>query len=309
MRVSKTFKAIAASLLYERLEWTHMERNALGLIKKGNVIKEGKSNIVSKKTELQHVKSIELIPHPHHTCPLQDVVTRRNPLAISILRIATTDDEKGYLGYRRKPECLRRRDCPLFRGLTAEKVVTITSTKVIPICIDRFNEYNEGRHVDHVIRLRYPEIWYVPHVHVKSRANQIVIILSHTDDDSRHDDQHREWAQRGRESLAAALATSTRFNQTPREIVMVNFGKLDDLLDPSTVNRKGMFEAMCRMRIESIGSLPVTHEFKRTAAEANAAVTFITMKNYLNEYDWNGVYTQEEVDTLLLEEEDKGIEE
>ena len=105
--------------------------------------------------------------------------------------------------------------------------------------------------------------------------------------------------------LASRLASSTVLCLVRRKVVMVNFGKFDDLLDSSTVNRKGTFEAMCRKSIDSMGSSPSTN-FKRTAAEANAAVKFITMKEYLKEYDWNGVYTQNEVDNLLQEEEEDG---
>ena len=57
--------------------------NALGLIKKGNIIKEGISNIVSKKTEIQRVETVELKRHAAHTCPLKDVGTRQSPLQIS----------------------------------------------------------------------------------------------------------------------------------------------------------------------------------------------------------------------------------
>ena len=72
MRVSKLFKALAAPLLYEKLDWKHMKRDPLRLIKegKGKVIRRGALDLVTKETELQYIKSIEIRAHMRDSCPL-----------------------------------------------------------------------------------------------------------------------------------------------------------------------------------------------------------------------------------------------
>lgn len=88
-------------------------------------------------------------------------------------------------------------------------------------------------------------------------------------------------------------------------MILVNFGKIEELLDSSTADRKGSFEVLCRKIIDSYTPgfyTAARGQTWRTAAEANAAVKFITMKEYLKEYDWNGVYTPQEVDDLLQKE-------
>jgi len=294
MRVSKTFKAIAAPLLYEKLEWKHMERNALGLIKKGNIIKEGISNIISKDTELEHVRSVELKRHPTHTCPLEDAGTRQRVLEVSILRIIMS----GQMG---KPACLENRNCPLSRGLAPEKLVVVTNTKYdySPIRLDRFNE---GRLVDLVVHITYSRRQHYPQIEYKSKAKRLFVILSHLDNTPGFIGLGMEyWALDVMSHTAHMLARSCRSHQSPREVIMVNFGILE-LSDTMTANRKGSVEAMCRNSIDRY--IPNTisaprGQTWRTAAEANAAVKFISMKEYLQEYDWDGVYTPEEVDDLL----------
>jgi len=171
MRVSKTFKAIAVPLLYERLEWKHMKKNALGVIKKGNVIRERNSNIVSKNTELQHVKFVELERHTAHTCPLKNVRTRQSPLAISILRVVLMKDTERKSG---QPMCLENRSCPLSRGLTAEKLIIITNTNHHSIWLERFNN---GQVKDLVVQLEYLRSGPYPRLHIEKDSKRLIIHL------------------------------------------------------------------------------------------------------------------------------------
>lgn len=160
--------------------------------------------------------------------------------------------------------------------------------------------------MDHVLLLEYRQS-DCPQIEYKSKAKRLFVILSHLDDGTpAHDGRTMgERTLRGMTYMAYILARSCRFHQSPPEVILVNFGKIEELLDSSTADRKGSFEVLCRKRIDSYTPRFYTAERGqtwRTAAEANAAVTFITMKEYLKEYDWNGVYTQEEVDDLLQED-------
>lgn len=273
-----------------------MERNALGLIRTGNIIKEGISDIDSKDTELRHVKSVELQQHSAHTCPLKDAGTRQSVLEISTLRIVR-------IYQRGRPACFDNRNCPLSRGLSAKKLVVMTDTNYIgnPLRLDRFNE---GRLVDHVILIDYCPNNYYTQVSYRSRAKRLLVILSslNTGTPAQVRSVISDWALSSMSHTAGRLARSCRVHQSPPEVIMVNFGKLEELSGTSTADRKGTFEAMCRNYIDRYS--PSTRsaargQIWRTAAEANAVVKFISMKEYLTEYDWDGVYTPEEVDDLL----------
>jgi len=276
-----------------------MERNALGLIRKGNVIKEGIANIISKDTELQYVRSVELKRHTAHTCPLKDAGTRHSPLGISTLRIVVRDEKTSQEWG--KPTCLENRNCPLSRGLTVEKLVVITNTNRNPISLDRFNE---GHIADHVLHIEYCRNAYYPQVGYESKAKRLFVILSHLEDAKATfgGSGPRRLALSGMSYMADNLGKSCRFHQSPREVIVVNFGILEKLLDPTTADGKGTFEALCRKSIDRY--TPMTYsavpgQTCRTAARSNAVLKFISLKKYLTEYDWDGVYTPEEVDDLL----------
>jgi len=150
-----------------------MERNALGLTKKRNAIREKLSNVASKATELQHIKSVELKRHTAHTCPLKNVSTLQIPLAISILRVELRNET---ICMGRQSTCLEDRKCPLSRGLTPAKLVIITNTRRNPICLDRFND---RQIVNHVTLLEYCRSGYYPQIEFKSKAKRLFVILSH----------------------------------------------------------------------------------------------------------------------------------
>ena len=94
MRVSTAFKTISAPLLYKELVWSEVVyKNALGLVKKGNVIKA--SRMDTKETELKHIQLIELLNHTEEECPATGPRARQSPLVVPVLRFAMSDHEGG----------------------------------------------------------------------------------------------------------------------------------------------------------------------------------------------------------------------
>jgi len=99
------------------------------------------------------------------------------------------------------------------------------------------------------------------------------------------------------------LAYYSQLRHSPNEIVLVNFSDLNDryIRTPNTSIRS--FEDICQKELDDFVTSrwnlqPGT--FWKTAAEsAQVSYKFISLREYLTNYNWEGVYSEEEVAELL----------
>ena len=298
MRVSKLFKAIAAPLLYEKLDWKHMKRDPLSLIKegKGRVIRRGALDVITKEKELQYIKSIEIQAHSQRDCPLPNGRTRQGPINVPILRILMDEDGSTQRGKR----CIEQRLCPVSRGVIAKKLVIVPGEYCGKIHLDRSND---GMVQDHVVKADLYQLSYQPvPLQLESKAKRLIVILARV---SRHYPVFPLLSHL--ECVARLLARSRRYRCSPQDLVLVNFDQLDAKHSAPVSHPGQTFEALhnrvdTQFQIQD-WMLEAGNEWRTPAELASVSTRFITMKEYLTEYDWDGVYTEDEVVEILREEE------
>lgn len=306
MRVSKTFKAVAAPLLYEKLNWEHMKRDPLKLVKKGNAIK-APSDINTKEDDLQYIKYIELQHHLVKDCPIKDGRVQLPSLEIPIVYIDLTKTSED--NYPNDHYGLDNQRCHLLQFQRADKVVISVNADHAPTSLRRFRISSVE---EQVVKLKLdflPNLWRRPYLHSESRAKKLVIILSPAAQDtyattSPYNDHALGYCM----SLwADHLAHNIRIRHSSSDIVMVNFDDMENRMSPESADLSRTFERLCRQTIDRFNPrdyIKLKGQRWRTASEAaSVSIKFITMKEYLTNNDWTGVYTKEEVAELLQAED------
>lgn len=107
--------------------------------------------------------------------------------------------------------------------------------------------------------------------------------------------------------LAIRVALNARNRHSAPEMIMVNFEASNE--DLST-NARAHFEPALKREmkeaidiLEDMGSSEKSHyNYKSSAELALVRPKFITMREYLTNHDWEGVYTKTEVDKMLKED-------
>jgi hypothetical protein len=301
MRVSKTFKAVAAPLLYEKLDWNYMQRDPMKLMKEGDEIRAA-AGITTKEDELQHIKSIELQRHLVKDCPVKGRRARLQPLEISVVQVNMGKSRVGDVPGGKY--CLEHQHCPLLQGLETNKVVVSTTSQNGQACLDPFY----ARLVDeHVIKLDLRDSdWHNPQLHSDSKAKRLLMILSPAEKAWPFYPHyfHNEGLRRCMLKLANRLVIDSLGIRSPQDITLVNFDDLESrLVSPAPSPPYQSFEVACKSVMSQKMSVPDQHRSARlhkTVSEAAMiSFKFITMKKYLEEYDWDGVYTKEEAAELL----------
>ena len=302
MRVSKTFKAVVAPLLYEKLNWEYMQRNPLKLVKEGNVIKIG-SGINTKADDLRHIKYIELQHHVVKECAGKVERGQLPSLEIPIVYIdLTKSSEDNYPNYHYG---LDNQRCHLLQFQRADKVVVSVNADHAPTSLRRFRI---GSVEEQVVKLKLdflPNLWRRPYLHSESTANKLVIILSPAAQDtyattSPYNDQVMRHCM---SVWADHLARDSKIRHSSSDIVMVNFDEIENRMVSHPADFAGAFERMCKDTIDRFNPrdyIKPNGQRWRTASEAaSVSIKFISMKEYLTNYDWTGIYTKEEVAKLL----------
>jgi hypothetical protein len=107
----------------------------------------------------------------------------------------------------------------------------------------------------------------------------------------------RRWAR----ILAHCLVKYGRrnLNLITREIVVVNHDELNGMIGQQGQPVK--FETWCRDRIaaERLKTQSTTSDESSTTTPSEVTYKFISTKEYLKEYDWEGVYTDQGAAELL----------
>jgi len=300
MRVSKAFKIIAAPLLYEKLEWKHLEKNALRLVEVGNAIETGRMNIVTKEVELRYIKSIELQNHSVTKCPLHDGPNAQIQLDLSTLRVLMNDN---LMINNSERCCMGLEDCPLVKALAAKKLVIVTNGKHEAIRLNQDIDWQLEEYIVH-LKLRSCE-WEGPTLHLVNKAKRLVFILTNLVDViplSGYVNKNK-WLRSRAEEIAMQLAYYSQLRHSPNEIVLVNFRDLNDryIRTPNTSIRS--FEDICQKELDdfvpSRWNLQPGTYWKTAAESALVSYKFVTLREYLTDYNWEGVYSEEEVAALL----------
>jgi hypothetical protein len=304
MRVSKAFKVMAAPLLYERLEWRYMQKDPLRLEKDGGVIR-GESGITTKESEFEYIKLIEIQSHWKRDCPCTGTNTRRGPLAIPILQIYTDTEDEQYAPS--EDICLGNVICPLVKGLMPSKVVKMGEYWIESLTFGHINRHTMQ---DYVVHLRMDNHFTYPFGlddHLHGQPQRLILILSW------RDWPDMPWLDReihnAMTSLANQLSILGRRPHSLGEIVLVNTDFWGDQFSDKTAYPKGFFEHTCRKAMEDFDpslhvSLPARDGKRwRTAAEAAlVSYKFITMQDYVRDYDRKGEYTNEEFERMMCGE-------
>lgn len=126
MRVSTTFKALAAPLLYEKLDWNAWKEGLWPVVSKnrgnGRRVVQAESNV----DDLRLIKTVEIQHHFVKDCPRSfGTRYRRQPLEIPILHIRHQGEEGIYQrgSYSSKAFCIQGVSCLLLAELAPRKII------------------------------------------------------------------------------------------------------------------------------------------------------------------------------------------
>ena len=284
---------MSAPLLYKELQWYHVARkNALGLVKKGNVIKV--SRMDTKETELKHIQLIELLNHTEEQCEPTGLRARRSPLVVPVIRFAMSNHEGGnYYGDR---ACLEYSDCPHLKGLAAKRLVVVTNGGDDDL---RLNRNNTSHLEELVVHLKISQYGLEgpTKLLLQGTPKRLVVVLSHPakffDVRYRPEDEVIFTCML---NIAKQLVHYARLRQSPLDIVLVNFETFDDWFDgpESELITFGHALKDSWRAFEASRWPPPPGRQWRTASEA-ALVSFkhLSTAEYKRDYDHAGVYPRD----------------
>ena len=278
-----------------------MERDPLRLVKEGNVIKRGKGDMITKEDELRLIQSIEVLDHQPSKCTSKPTRARQGPLVVPILRIRISDHLLPYMWNR---GCLARNVCPHLKGLGAKKLVIITDGADSSVHLDRANVGMVDEFVVDVSS-RLMDCEY-PDLHLRIEAKRLVVLFSpdnipYWPTYTRTNDQVLMWSS----AVSRQIAMYARLRHSACDIVMVNFRDLDSILKfiGATANQPPSFEALCKEDFDSFNyhewDLPRYQHWRNASEVSTVKYKFISLKEYVTNYDWKGVFTEERAAQIL----------
>jgi hypothetical protein len=311
MRVSRTFEALAAPLLYEKLDWKgwkegHWPVAVNSKDHRGRIVKAG-----SSEEELRLIKTIELRHHFVKDCPRSfGARYRRQPLKLPVLHLwvgqmdATLRTEYDSA----KAICLTGVSCSLLAELAPRKIVVRTDGYCNNPTI-HWGRINQDQLNCQVVQLDLSQThrWALPEIPLESVAKRLVIVLTPPRDFTALFATVTRTVAACMWVIAAQLSTKRRLQNFPSDIVLVNFGVLDAQFP---TNPSGKFEDICKIA----NSAPLAREkgvvYKTESEMKLVTFKFVTMREYLTTYDWHGEYTKEEAAQSLADEieREKAIE-
>ena len=301
MRVSPAFKAIAAPLLYNELDWRHIvEGDALGLLQEGNVIEQGAKGMDTKEIELKSIQMIEVLNHAEEGYSTIGPHLRQCPLVVPILRFNMRDSDWRHHWSDRQHLGLGH--CPRLEGIQAKKLVVLA---YVNYQMFSWNHSIDSHVEELVVYLDMGEShWYTKiDTFPFTPSRGLVVIL--------HDNYfaHRLASElrlfHYMQNLAEQLVCHARIRHSPSDITLVITKPLEYYRRPR-FEQVVTFEAMCKNESDSFEpervQLPDGRQWK-TASEA-ALISFdcISLREYLTGHDWKGVFTEEEAARWLQDD-------
>jgi hypothetical protein len=293
MRVSTTFKELAAPFLYERLDWKHVERNALRLDKVGRR-KKDRSDIVPKEEEVKHIRSIEITRHASATCPMNVNRSRQDPLVVPLLRVDASKDD--HLGLIPSNTCLGERTCPILKNIAPKKLLLIPNSRHEKIHFGRLNdEFLE----DVIINVNLYDVGTHSGIFESLPVSKRYVLVVSASEPIENDDEsvleveygtrHEDFSRQGRLIvLVWHLAMSARHGLSSWLLVSC-FGDRDVAHEPTPKDLQMLDDVVSRTPGRS------WTELGRVLRTAKG----MEMGDYLSSPDWQGVYTDDEVAQML----------
>ena len=303
MRVSTSFRALAAPLLYEVMEWKDMEQDPLQVLNKGKALRGRNAQWLTMITEVRHIRMVNFRPHDREECCKTGKLIRQRPINMPILKVNLSDCQGGSVLEYNHGEC---RECPLMLDFAPRKVV-ITSHGNYDESRPTYSRYAAVEELVFSVNLRQSDRRYF-YSSLNGQAKRLVIILSLANyaailGSARLSPD--DCLTRDMTNLAESVAWSTLSRNSASEIMMVDFDASNQKLSG---NAKACFEpALQRVMKEGIRWLeclgPSDKSYYKSSAEfALVTPKFITMREYLTNHDWEGVYTKTEVEKMLKED-------
>lgn len=289
---------LATPYLYETLEWEHMLRDPTVVVKEGKAIRGSAKDWITRNENVRHIKMVHVRQHDIADCPRTLLTDLRRPLRLPFVRI----DYQHETPYDRFYTCRR---CPLLNDLAPRRLVLTTlGAEYFPSPLanrpieDIVLHFNLPKNLPKT-KLSGPVMRYY--------AKRLIVILSLSEDENRQGSQLQRDSNLNQViSRLANYLTYIVLDYVFRSAVLVNF---DTLNDHSVVDAKGVFETAYRARFEERQAVakagkdtrPIDRDHSTSARLASISHSFISMKEYLTTFDWEGVYTKAEVDRMLKE--------
>jgi hypothetical protein len=301
MRVSSSFRALAGPLLYEVLEWKDLKKDSLQVVNEGKALRGRNAKWLTRNSEVQHIKMINYQSHDATDCCKSGKLMRQGPIYVPVLRLS---------GGRRHAFC---RDCPLLRDLSPRKVVIVPcggygdlhysshapSANVEDLVVFISLRQSDGRSFD---------------LHGHGQAMRLVLILSLANYAAGYKNtrlSRDECLARDMKELAWQIVQYVQTRNSANEVLLVDFTRSHENL---AVDAKTLFEPALKKEVQyaqaRIDDRPSDRSYYKSKDEiASITYNFISMREYLTDHDWKGVYTKSEVDKMLKEDIQESREE
>lgn len=307
MRVSTTFKALVAPMLYEKMDWEDWKGGHWPVVAKDKGNGRGAVQVESNVYDLRLIKTVEIQHHFVKDCPRSfGIRYRRQPIEVSVLRLmADRTEDIARLDYgSAKAVCIQGVSFSLLAELAPRKIIVRSDGSRHNPAV-HWGRINQDRLDSHVIQLdlSHSEDWLEPMVPLASRPKRLIVVLTPPE----------QYAVLGHPAtakmigvcivmIACHLGMYCRLRHSASDVVLVNFDALDVRFP---TNPLGTFEDACRkmmlLRVPLVP--PPKGAIWKTESELKL-VTFksVTMREYLTTYDWSGEYTENEAAKMLAEE-------
>lgn len=122
MRVSTSFKALAAPLLYEVMDWKDMKEAPLQVVNEGKVLRGRTAKWLTMNTEARPIRMVNFRPHDRKSCSKTGKLIRQRPINIPVLKLKLSDNHNY-------GECI---ECPLALDFAPKKVVVTSHEDLRP---------------------------------------------------------------------------------------------------------------------------------------------------------------------------------
>lgn len=311
MRVSTKFKALAAPLLFGKLDWNAWKEGLWPVVSKNRGNGRGVVQAESNVDDLRLIKTVEMEHHYVKDCPRSfGIRYRRQPIEVSVLRLmADRTEDIARLEYdSAKAVCIQGVSCSLLAEMAPRKIIVHSDGYRHNPAV-HWGRINQDRLDSHVIQLDLSLSvgWTAPTVPLAAQAKRLIVVLTppkfYPVQDYRTTGNAIDVCK---VMIACHLGMYCRLRNSAADVILVNFGVLDRVRRTNSVET---FEDLYRKMI-TVVRVPLVPPPKGAIWKTESAlklVTFksVTLREYLTTYDWNGEYTEEEAARLLAEEVEK----
>lgn len=299
MRVSSTFNSVAAPILYRSVSL----KGSTGLsdYTLSGSGKELKSRISpTKNHNLDYINDVNF--EQHHICPSSNAQCTRRILHVSLLQVSADPTNPN-------PTNSAWDRCNCLRGIAPRKLVFqnrvdyVSPFYGVQIAIDK--TVVTTHHVfQNEYRYQSNFLLYAP------KSGPMVIIFWSPPSDA---NEISEMCVRLWKILQGHLVEGAMFKLYPRELVLVNIERIAAADIGNVAGTKTLWEHAAQVNqeqfLERLDKHPGPHRphghtcCDNVKRARNTKFTFVTMRDYLKNWDWKGELTDEEVRPWLESQE------